>query len=177
MKIFFGSMKSRRVPAPLGADRSTRRTATVTMSAPEASWAARMISCVGYFPVPTIRREANRRPRMEKGGVVAVSVIAPSILSANPRSRSLRLPGDGRGRGWGELVDRGHVVRGDHLVDLRPLGPQVLEEWLGLGELDEALLRGVDLAGLVVVVPADVGSREVDLAQVAGSEVLATGLE
>ncbi len=37
--------------------RSTRRTATVTISAPEASWAARMVSKSVYLPVPRIRRE------------------------------------------------------------------------------------------------------------------------
>ncbi len=45
----------------------TRRTATVTMSAPEASCACAMTACEGYFPVPTMRREVNVRPAMTNG--------------------------------------------------------------------------------------------------------------
>src|SRR5262245_12992117 len=40
----------------------TRRTATVTISAPEASTAAAFCSKLLYFPVPTMRREVKRRP-------------------------------------------------------------------------------------------------------------------
>src|SRR5258708_15332242 len=47
--------------------KSTRRTATVTTSAPEAS-SARIISSVErYLPVPTSRRELNTRPPMVRG--------------------------------------------------------------------------------------------------------------
>src|SRR5713101_6966288 len=57
---FWGSTKSRRdSPCP---GRLTRRTATVTISAPEASMASRMFSNDGYFPVPTIRRDLNSFP-------------------------------------------------------------------------------------------------------------------
>ena len=61
-----GSMKSRSEPL----DRSvmfTRRTATVTMSAPEASWAWAMTMFDGYLPVPTMRRDRNVRPAMTNG--------------------------------------------------------------------------------------------------------------
>src|SRR6185503_7205384 len=42
--------------------RLTRRTATVTISAPEASMASRMFSNDGYLPVPTMRRDLNSLP-------------------------------------------------------------------------------------------------------------------
>src|SRR5438876_8452573 len=61
MKMRLVSMWSSRFSGPR-ALRSTRRTATVTMSAPEASWASRMTWRVGYLPVPTMRRERNSRP-------------------------------------------------------------------------------------------------------------------
>src|SRR5437763_9101544 len=55
-------MKSSRDSLPRS--RLTRRTATVTISAPLASM-ARAVSCPDlYFPVPTIRRERNWRPAM-----------------------------------------------------------------------------------------------------------------
>src|SRR5687767_15604888 len=40
----------------------TRRTATVTISAPDASTAAAFCSKSLYFPVPTISREVKARP-------------------------------------------------------------------------------------------------------------------
>ena len=43
----------------------TRRTATVTMSAPDASCAFTITACDGYLPVPTIRRDANVLPAIE----------------------------------------------------------------------------------------------------------------
>ena len=51
----------------------TRRTATVTMSAPEASCACAITACDEYLPVPTISRDRNVRPAMVKG----VSVMSP----------------------------------------------------------------------------------------------------
>ena len=50
--------------------RFTRRTATVTISAPEAMWASAMIVCEGYLPVPTTRRDPNVRPAMTRGSEV-----------------------------------------------------------------------------------------------------------
>src|SRR5262245_47968963 len=44
----------------------TRRTATVIMSAPEASCARTMIAGDPYLPVPTINRDVNVRPAMVK---------------------------------------------------------------------------------------------------------------
>ena len=47
----------------------TRRTATVTMSAPDAACAWAMTAFEGYLPVPTIRRDANVRPAMTNGRI------------------------------------------------------------------------------------------------------------
>ncbi len=49
-----------------------RRTATVTISQPEATTASRIVSNESYFPVPVIRRERNSRPAM-----VRLSMSAP----------------------------------------------------------------------------------------------------
>src|SRR5688572_24631408 len=46
----------------LGSDTLTRRTATVTISAPDASTAAAFCSKSLYLPVPTISREVKVRP-------------------------------------------------------------------------------------------------------------------
>src|SRR6185436_14494721 len=69
------SMWSSRLSGPR-ALRSTRRTATVTMSAPEASWASRMTCRVGYLPVPTMRRERNSRPARINESLM-VSIVPP----------------------------------------------------------------------------------------------------
>ena len=50
--------------------RLTRRTATVTISAPEASMAAAVSGPSLYLPVPTMRRERKRRPAMTRSSVV-----------------------------------------------------------------------------------------------------------
>src|SRR5258708_39519300 len=47
--------------------KSWRRTATVTISTPLASWQRRITSNDGYLPVPTISREVNVCPAMVKG--------------------------------------------------------------------------------------------------------------
>src|SRR3954462_6664046 len=54
-------MKSVSIGA-LGSEMLTRRTATVTISAPEASTAAAFWAKSLYLPVPTISREAKVRP-------------------------------------------------------------------------------------------------------------------
>jgi hypothetical protein len=46
----------------LGSEMLTRRTATVTISAPDASTAAAFSSKLLYLPVPTISREVKVRP-------------------------------------------------------------------------------------------------------------------
>src|SRR4029453_1530887 len=49
----------------------TRRTATVTSSAPEAWCACAISALLGYLPVPTIRREVNERSAMTRGSMVS----------------------------------------------------------------------------------------------------------
>ncbi len=51
----------------------TRRTATVTMSAPDAVWQSRITWCDGYLPVPTMSRDRKVRPAMTKG--VSVTML------------------------------------------------------------------------------------------------------
>src|SRR5688572_25953002 len=54
----------------------TRRTATVTMSAPEASCACRMTAWDGYLPVPTMSRERKVRPAMTNGVSMMLALAA-----------------------------------------------------------------------------------------------------
>src|SRR5688572_9150050 len=59
----------------------TRRTATVTISAPDAACAWAITGNDGYFPVPTMRRDSKVRPAMTKGVSVMVSwcsVVLPA---------------------------------------------------------------------------------------------------
>src|SRR3954463_11930124 len=56
-----------RSPSSFVRSRSTRRTATVTTSAPDASIAAIICAFDAYFPVPTNSRERNSRPPMMNG--------------------------------------------------------------------------------------------------------------
>ena len=57
---FLRSMASSRLgPLPV---RSTRRSATVTISAPDASSASRVSSSEAYLPVPTMMRDVKVRP-------------------------------------------------------------------------------------------------------------------
>src|ERR1700731_3305321 len=84
--IFFGSTWSCNIGA-LGSDRLTRRTATVTISAPLASIAAAVSSRSLYLPVPTISRERNRRPATSQPSS-ASKVIAGSFAKALSRAGS-----------------------------------------------------------------------------------------
>src|SRR4051812_2360419 len=59
MMYFLRSIASRTVGSLL--DRSTRRRATVTISAPLAARAARVSSRDAYLPVPTMMREVSSR--------------------------------------------------------------------------------------------------------------------
>src|SRR5687768_551991 len=54
-------------------DRSTRRSATVTISAPEAARAARVSSSDLYLPVPTISREVSVRSPSFQESVISAS--------------------------------------------------------------------------------------------------------
>src|SRR5687767_15010435 len=57
----------------------TRRTATVTMSAPEAACAWAITACEGYLPVPTMSREVKVRPAMTKGVSIMVSLVGCTL--------------------------------------------------------------------------------------------------
>src|SRR5712692_4112771 len=61
--------------------RSTRRTATVTISAPDASWASFMTWKLGYLPVPTMRRERNSRPARIRGSPLMLPMVARTAAS------------------------------------------------------------------------------------------------
>ena len=63
--------------------RLTRRTATVTISAPEASMAAAVSGPSLYLPVPTMRRERKRRPAMTR------SSAAGCVVRRGPERASL----------------------------------------------------------------------------------------
>src|SRR5947207_287056 len=51
----------------------TRRTATVTISAPEASCACTITALEGYLPVPTMRRDVKVRPARTKASIALAS--------------------------------------------------------------------------------------------------------
>src|SRR3954464_8177475 len=88
MKMRFVSMWSSRFSGPR-ALRSTRRTATVTMSAPEASCASRMTCRLGYLPVPTMSRDLNSRPARINESVMARSY---QLSAADERHDLERVP-------------------------------------------------------------------------------------
>src|SRR5262245_37195233 len=62
----------------------TRRTATVTMSAPEASCACAITGNDEYFPVPTMSRDLNVRAAMTNG--VSVNSQRPHSPITNRQS-------------------------------------------------------------------------------------------
>src|SRR6202041_3656232 len=67
--------------------RLTRRTATVTISAPEAEWARRISSKLRYFPVPTIKRELKARPAITSWS--AITILRISLYSARTTQRAI----------------------------------------------------------------------------------------
>ncbi len=78
------------------ASKSIRRTATVTISQPDAVTASRIVSNESYFPVPVISRDLNSRP-----AIVRLSMSAPFAGMTQIRfcGRGLRgrLSASGRG--------------------------------------------------------------------------------
>src|SRR6185437_12746957 len=68
-----------RMPSSFDRCRFTRRTATVTISAPDASIARVMSSFVAYLPVPTSSREWNSRPPITSG---ASSIGATTVVTS-----------------------------------------------------------------------------------------------
>src|SRR5688572_30603336 len=70
----------------------TRRTATVTMSAPDASCARAMTACDGYLPVPMIRRDWNVRPAMTNGESVIQQISNPKPQAPRIQSPRIQIP-------------------------------------------------------------------------------------
>src|SRR6187200_2083926 len=66
----------------------TRRTATVTISAPDAACACAITACDGYLPVPTMRRDLKVRPAIVNG----MSVNAQLPTSNSQWRVAYRLP-------------------------------------------------------------------------------------
>src|SRR5690348_7906129 len=68
--------------------RFTRRTATVTMSAPEAACARAISGKLRYFPVPTISRDLNARPAMIRSSDIAmdISMVILDLLGPGHKS-------------------------------------------------------------------------------------------
>src|SRR3954468_18983642 len=89
----------------------TRRTATVTTSAPEASCAACMIWCDGYLPVPMSSREVNSRPAINK--VSMIDSRLPDSPADEVHDFDLIAFGDGRVRIAVTLEDDEIVLDGD----------------------------------------------------------------
>src|SRR5947208_5900948 len=86
-------MNSRMSGPPL-ASRSTRRNATVTISVPLASNAARIASPLANFPVPTMRRDANARPAISSLPFIAPSAgITPIRFPGRRRDLAASQPG------------------------------------------------------------------------------------
>src|SRR3989442_744588 len=71
-----------RIDSPLPG-RLTRRSATVTISAPDSSWACRMTSSDPYFPVPTIRRDENSLPPITSDVSMAI-LLSPRTATHRP---------------------------------------------------------------------------------------------
>src|SRR5438552_5120582 len=72
----------------------TRRTATVTISAPEAATAAAFSSKLLYLPVPTISREVKRRPAtVHVSSARTISfIVRKSSVDADGSSQNRRQP-------------------------------------------------------------------------------------
>src|SRR5881275_789411 len=92
-----------RTPACLVRSRSTRRTATVTISAPDASMARTIVSLSRYLPVPTMRREWKVRPPMVNG--VSRSVSTAVAIGSPPSHEMHQL--DRVPRSYSDLAQRG----------------------------------------------------------------------
>src|SRR5262245_15924132 len=72
------------MPSSCVLSRFTRRTATVTISAPAASMERTMLSLSRYLPVPRIRRERNVRPAMTSGwSCTSVSTVVVISTASN----------------------------------------------------------------------------------------------
>ena len=76
--------------------RLTRRTATVTISAPDASMASRMFSNDGYLPVPTMSRDLNSLPPSQSDvSYMAWLLLSRLIAGRAPDGRRASAPAHG----------------------------------------------------------------------------------
>ena len=91
----------------------TRRTATVTMSAPDASCACAITPWDEYFPVPTIRRDEKERP-----AITRVSIALPYSSSAGLISRRLELFATGRENVIRDKGDTHLMATSDSLIEV-----------------------------------------------------------
>src|SRR5690349_8665083 len=103
------------------APRSTRRTATVTISAPDASSAARVCAMSRYLPVPTKSRDANRCAPIEKASSISSSAYElhdlESIAFVDARLRVL-----GAGNDLGVALDCDELIAEAERVEQRRHG-------------------------------------------------------
>src|SRR5579859_7085950 len=95
MKIFSRLMKSRRDSLVLSV-RLTRRTATVTISAPEAAWARAISWKLRYLPVPTIRRDLKARPAITRSSDIGVSTKILDLAASCDKSETVEQSGEPR---------------------------------------------------------------------------------
>src|SRR5688572_20430206 len=80
-----------RMSGPPVASRSTRRSATVTISVPLASSASRIASPDENFPVPTMRRDANARPAMTRGSSMRCERPPVPVATSPPSAGVIRI--------------------------------------------------------------------------------------
>src|SRR4051812_7006389 len=73
----------------------TRRIATVTISAPAASVAARVCSRSRYLPLPTSRRERYSLPAMTRAGSPAGALVVMAFMSYPFRRKVSSAAADG----------------------------------------------------------------------------------
>src|SRR5437870_11121368 len=126
-----------------GASRSMRRSATVTISHPEASSAAFISSALRYLPVPSIRRDVKIFPPISRSSNIQFASFVDELL------RFLV-------HGVAHLLRDLHraEVRAAHRAEVRRLRP------LGGQRGVVKLLRGLGVEGEVeLVLPAKLEAR------------------
>src|ERR1035438_8310881 len=122
--------------------RLTRRTATVTTSAPEAAWQRAISGKLLYLPVPTNRREWKVRPAMVRVSISPILILgcAGWLLPHGAVEIPAILLGGQAGLvlasaliGWGERARRTERLRAvAHDLLAIALGAAVLLVWAGI---------------------------------------------
>src|SRR5262245_40829427 len=126
-----------------GASRSMRRSATVTISHPEASRAAFISSALLYFPVPSIRRDVKTLSAISRTSNIELTALLHELL---------RFLVHGLAHVLGDLHRT--EVRAAHRAKMRGLGP--LGRQRGVVEL----LRSLGVEGQVeLVLPTELEAR------------------